>query len=173
VQRLDGSAPRVLTPAMQYVDGFSWSPDSRELAYSAAPRSGFTSQYETHLYSIAVEGGTARSIVDRKGINNGPRYSPDGQWVAFTTTDGKTDIMASRSLAVVPARGGSAHTFVMDDAWVNEYVWARDSKSIYFEANDGTFSRGEHMFDQPIARVWVGDGHAERLAPGQPGACAP
>ncbi|PYS56969.1 MAG: hypothetical protein DMF74_27285 [Acidobacteria bacterium] len=75
--------------------------------------------------------------------------------------------MASRSLAVVPARGGPVRTFGMDDAWVNEYMWARDSKSIYFEANDGTFSRGEHMFDQPIARLWVADGHAERLVAGQ------
>ncbi len=157
----------MLTPAAHYVDGFSWSPDGRELAYSAAPRSGFSAPYETRLYAIPVDGGTPRSIVDRKGINNGPRYSPDGQWLAFTTTDGKTDIMASRSLAVVPARGGPVHTFVMDDAWVNEYVWAPDSKSIYFEANDGTFGRGEHMFDQPIARVSVADGHAERLVPGQ------
>src|SRR5438128_4352789 len=165
VQSLDGSAPRVLTAAAHYVDGFSWSPDSRELAYSAAPRSGFSAPYETRLYAIAVDGGTPRSIVDRKGINNGPRYSPDGQWLAFTTTDGKTDIMASRSLAVVSARGGAVHTFPMDDAWVNECAWARDSKSIYFEANDGTFSRGEHMFDQPIARVSVADGRTERLVP--------
>ena len=167
VQSLDGSAPRVLTAAAHYVDGFSWSPDSRELAYSAAPRSGFSAPYETRLYAIPVDGGTPRVIVDRPGINNGPRYSPDGQWLTFTTTNGKTDIMASRSLAVVPARGGTVHTFAMDDAWVNEYMWARDSKSIYFEANDGTFSRGEHMFDQPIARVSVADGRTERLVPGQ------
>jgi len=55
---------------------------------------------------------------------------------------------------------------VLDDAWVNEFVWSRDSRSIYFQANDGTFGRGERMFDQPVARVSIDDGRAERIASG-------
>src|SRR5262249_11087994 len=34
------SAARLLTPPSQYVDAFSWAPDSHEIAYSAAPRAG-------------------------------------------------------------------------------------------------------------------------------------
>jgi dipeptidyl aminopeptidase/acylaminoacyl peptidase len=165
VQRL-GATPRAITPPAQYVDSFSWSPDSRELAYSAAPRTGFTAPYETRLFIISGDGGAPRTVLDRAGMNQGPRFSPDGQWLAFITTDGKADIMASRSLAVVAARGGPPRTFVMNDAWVNEYVWASDSRSIYFEANDGTFSRGNDMFDQPIARVAVETGREERLRSG-------
>ena len=55
---------------------------------------------------------------------------------------------------------------MLDDAWVNEFVWARDSRSIYFQANDGTFGRGEHMFEQPVVRVSIDDGRAERVASG-------
>src|SRR5262245_50190566 len=54
VQKLDSTeAPVRLTPPMHYVDGFSWSPDSREIAYSAAPRSGFSAPYETRVYAAA------------------------------------------------------------------------------------------------------------------------
>ena len=36
---------------------------------------------------------------------------------------------------------------------MNDYVWAADSRALFTWANDGTFARGEHMFEQPIVRV--------------------
>jgi dipeptidyl aminopeptidase/acylaminoacyl peptidase len=168
VQRVDQpGALRVVTPPTQYVDALSWSPDGREIAYSAAPRTGFTAAYDARVYAVALETGSARTVVDRGGMNTGPRFSPDGRSIAFISTGGRHDIMASRSLTVVNAGGGaSPRTYTLDDAWVNEYVWAPDSQSIYIQANDGTFGRGMHMFEQPIVRVSTADGRAERLGGG-------
>ncbi|PYR45790.1 MAG: hypothetical protein DMF95_19800 [Acidobacteria bacterium] len=45
-------------------------------------------------------------------------------------------------------------------------MWAPDSRSIYLQANDGTFGRAEHMFEQPVVRLSVADGRAERLGSG-------
>jgi dipeptidyl aminopeptidase/acylaminoacyl peptidase len=157
------SAMRLLTPPSDYVDALSWSPDGREIAYSAAPRTGFTAAYDARLYAIALDGGARRTIVDRAGMNTGPRYSPDGGSIAFISTNGRNDIMASRSLTVVPSAGGTPRAFVLDDAWVNEYVWSPDSRSIYLQANDGTFGRADHMFEQPIVRLTVADGKAVRV----------
>jgi dipeptidyl aminopeptidase/acylaminoacyl peptidase len=166
VQRLDGSAPRALTPPSHYVDALSWSPDGSAIAYSAAPRTGFTAAYEARVYTIGVDGGTPRTLVDRAGMNTGPRYSPDGKQIAFITTSGQYDVMASRSLAVVSSAGGTPRSFALDDAWVNEYAWTPDSRSIYLMANDGTFGRSQHMFEQPIVRVNAADGRAERISRG-------
>ncbi len=166
VQALDGSAPRALTPAADFVDALSWSPDGREIAYSAAPRTGFTAAYDARLYAVAVAGGSRRTIVDRAGMNTGPRYSPDGRQIAFISTNGRNDVMASRGLSVVPAAGGTPRAYGIDDAWVNEYLWAPDSQSIYLQANDGTFARGEHMFEQPLVRLTIANGRAERLGSG-------
>ena len=167
VQRVDQpTALRIVTPPTQYVDGLSWSPDGREIAYSAAPRTGFTAAYDARIYVVALETGTARTVVDRAGMNTGPRFSPDGRSIAFISTGGRRDIMASRSLTIAPASGGAPRTFGLDDAWVNEYLWAPDSTAIYIEANDGTFGRGVHMFEQPVVRVSVADGRAERIGSG-------
>lgn len=166
VLSLDGGEPRTLTPPTQYVDGFSWFPDGREIAYSAAPRSGFTAGYETHIYAVPAAGGEPRTIVDGSGMNRGPEVSPDGNLVAFISTNGRFDIMAPRSLAVVSARGGEPRILPLGDAWVNEYVWSSDSRSLYLQANDGTFGQGEQMFEQPIVRVAVNGGRAEQVTAG-------
>ena len=167
VQRVDRpGALKVLTPPSQYVDALSWSPDGREIAYSAAPRTGFSAAYEARIYAAPVESGAIRTIVDRPGMNTGPRFSPDGTSIAFISTNGHRDIMASRSLTIVRASGGEPRAFLMDDAWVNEYVWAPDSRSMLVQANDGTFGRGAHMFEQAIVRVPIGDGRPARIDSG-------
>jgi len=53
-----------------------------------------------------------------------------------------------------------------DGTWISEFIWARDSKSIYFGANEGTFASGAHMFEQPVVRLWIDDGRSERVIPG-------
>ena len=167
VHPLDGSVTRALTPSDRSVDSFSWSPDGAEIVYSAAPVSGFAAQYQTRLFSVPAAGGPPRPVVDRPGMNTMPQWSPDGRLVAFVTTNGGTDLMASRGLAVADARGGSApRPYGIGDAWVSDIVWARDSRSVYVVTNDGTFAQGRDMFDQPLVRVALDSGRAERTLAG-------
>src|SRR5258708_16580253 len=137
VQRIDQpTALRIVTPRTQYVDALSWSPDGREIAYSAAPRTGFTAAYDARVYVVSLETGIARTVVDRAGMNTGPRFSPDGQSIAFISTGGRSDIMASRSLTVAPTSAGAPPTFRLDDAWGNQYCSSPANSSRSIRAND-------------------------------------
>lgn len=157
---------RALTPPAHYVESFSWTPDGKEIVYAAAPRSGFSAQYETRLYAIAAAGGTPRTILDRPGMSSRPLVSPDGRLIAFISTNGRSELMAPRSLAVVAAAGGAPRMLQSDGTWVNDFAWTPDSKSIVFEANEGTFATGAQMFEQPVIRIRVDDGRAERVTSG-------
>ena len=166
VQPVNPAGPaRVLTAADQYVDSFSWSPDSREIAYAFAPVVGFLAPYHTRIFAVAVEGGAVRPIVDRAGMNVSPQFSPDGRQLAFVSTGERTGIIAPRGLAVAAASGRNANlrAFPMNGAWIAEILWTPDSQALYVTMNEGSFSTGAQMFEMPVVRVSVADGTAARL----------
>ena len=95
-------------------------------------------------------------------MNSRPLVSPDGSLIAFVSTNGRAEILAPRSLAVVPTRGGAPRMLQSDGTWIADFAWARDNKSIVYEANEGTFASGAEMFEQPIIRVRIEDGRGRR-----------
>ena len=169
VQPLNPAGPaRAITPVDQYVDSFTWSPDSREIAYAFAPVVGFLAPYQTKIFAVAVESGDVRPMVDRAGMNVSPQFSPDGKTISFITTSERTGIIAPRGLATADAAGGNSNIrpYSMNGAWIAEVLWAPDSQAVYVTMNEGTFATGAHMFEMPVVRVSLSDGKADRLTTG-------
>lgn len=87
---LSGGAPRLVTPlAPSYLHG--WSPDGSTLAYCAM-RGG-----EFDIYTIPAQGGVERRLTDAPGLNDGPEYSPDGQFIWFNSV--RTGLMQAWRMA--------------------------------------------------------------------------
>jgi dipeptidyl aminopeptidase/acylaminoacyl peptidase len=161
---LPAHQPRALTPPGRFVDSFSWSPSSSEIAYSFAPFTGFMAPYSTKIFAVSIGNGASRPIIDRAGMNVAPQYSPDGTRLSFITTSERTGLIAPRGLAVADAGATNANirAYPMNGAWIAEILWSPDGRSLFVTMNEGTFATRAQMFEMPIVKVTLADGTAER-----------
>ncbi len=90
----DGSAPpRDLTAGLatdvpNYADvsagdGFAWAPDSRTLAFDSHPDQAKATTTNGEIYEVALTGGAVKKVSDNPAMDNTPRYSPDGRYLAW------------------------------------------------------------------------------------------
>ncbi len=91
----DGSNVQRLTFEFSYCDAPSWSPDGTRIAFTARVPGGF----DIHVQTLSVQtgglpqGGTLRRLTENTGINECPRWSPDGRHLVFASDrTGSSDI---------------------------------------------------------------------------------
>ncbi|HEY7821061.1 MAG TPA: S9 family peptidase [Vicinamibacteria bacterium] len=165
VQGVSGGEARVVSPLEQYVSGFDWSPDDGTLVYSASAAGEYLENWRSRLYTVPADGGSPSLLVGRDGMNLEPRFSPNGRFVAFTSTGGIPRMISSPGLHLVSAAGGEPRALTGPDTWVREVLWEPSSQSVLFVPNEATGRGGDRMFEQPIFRVDL-DGKTEMLSPG-------
>lgn len=104
----------------RFVSDPALSPDAKHIVFS----------YENDLWKVPTEGGTAYRLTAMDGREFLPRFSPDGQWIAFSgTLDGNTNVF------VMPAAGGEIRqlTFHQSPDMVDGWSW--DGRFIYFSSS--------------------------------------
>ena len=125
-----GGAARRLTEAGYYP---AWSPDGREIVYSADNFEDYSNRtiVPSSLFAVAVATGQMRVVT--LGDATQPSWSPHGQRIAYwgLHKGGQRDVWT------IPASGGAA-TPVTDDAAVDwNPVWSPDGKYLYFASDRG------------------------------------
>jgi dipeptidyl aminopeptidase/acylaminoacyl peptidase len=167
VQDVPGGAPKAISPLGQVIVDFSWAPDGQSIIYSASKEYGFNAQYHSSIYLLSVSGGEPRTILSRPGMNRAPRFSPDGQSVAFISSGGYNGMISAKDLYIMSA-SGKPETFrqLTDQAWMADYVWAPDGRSIFYLTNEQTNGAGAQMFEQPVMHVAVAGGRPEVVTNG-------
>jgi TolB protein len=77
-----GGTPKMITPnSPSYWHG--WSPDGQTLAFVGQRTQGDHLDFD--IYSISVNGGDEQRLTTAPGLDDGPEFSPDGQWIYFNS----------------------------------------------------------------------------------------
>ena len=154
-----------LTDANISIKSFDWSPDSKRLAISAYSDVTNSANYlMTDIYIIDVSSRQVRPLVTTPGMDEQPKWSPDGQWIAFGSQRGKEDWMYTTTISVVAADGSSAPRYI-GERELNR-VSGSQNVPVRWTA-DGKFvdTQAAHDLSTHLFRVSVEDGSARRITP--------
>ncbi len=125
------------------VGSFSWSPDGKQIAFSASINSDLINGGTSDIYVLTLADNNVKKIVAQPGPDNSPRWSPDGKQIVFSSAMGNLKFFYTNpKLAVIPAEGGTPRSITDSfDEQPGLLEWRNDG--IYFQALQKTAS---HLF---------------------------
>lgn len=106
-------------------------------------------EFGTDLWSVAREGGRARRLTVGSGVESNPRFSPDGQWVAFSGQyDGNQDVF------IVPAKGGNPKRLTWHPGGDAVEGWTPDGKAVLFSTARDHPNGQPRFYTVPLDGGW-------------------
>jgi dipeptidyl aminopeptidase/acylaminoacyl peptidase len=152
--------------AVRGVERLEVSPDGKRYAVLVRQGDAGENRWQSAWFVGAIRGGTLAYVADGgslrpevagAGISSDARWSPDGQWIAYTrATLGEVQVWRSRP------DGSDQRQVTHNSADVEEFAWSDDGRSIYFivgaaraelRAYDDRQERSGYRYDDDIAGV--------------------
>jgi dipeptidyl aminopeptidase/acylaminoacyl peptidase len=118
-------------------DDYAISPDGREIAFSMNGDAVPATSTNSDIYVVPIGGGQAQKITSSPGADNSPSYSPDGKYLAYRSQS-RAGYESDKWRLVVLERSTGKVNVPTDaiDRSIDNFVWARDSKRLFFTAVD-------------------------------------
>src|SRR5246500_4421009 len=121
------------------VDDINFSPDSKEICFTAVTDKVEAISTNGDLFLVPVAGGEAKRITTNPAFDGNPVYSPDGRFIAYHAQ--RTPGYESDRWRVMLYDRQSGKTENLTEGFdrsANELAWSGDSKTIFFTAEDET-----------------------------------
>jgi dipeptidyl aminopeptidase/acylaminoacyl peptidase len=108
------------------------SPDGTRVAYTVTETDFDQDAYVTQIWLADVATAQCFQLTRGKKSSSGPDWSPDGRWLAFTSSrvDDKSQLF------VINPSAGEAIQLTKSETGVNGYAWSPDGKTIAFTSTD-------------------------------------
>ncbi len=114
-------------------DALDWSPDGKTIAFSHTARPVANEWPSADISLVDVASGTVRPLAATGAAETTPRYSPDGRWIAYVSSDDPPRWAHQRGIRLAPADGGPARALPpsFDDS-PELAGWSADGRTLYF-----------------------------------------
>lgn len=142
------TAPRDLTAGADYdvppderggAGDFNFSPDSKELCFTAVTDKMEAISTNGDLFLVPVAGGEANRITTQQGFDGNPVYSPDGRYIAYHAQLTPGYEADKWRVMLYDRQSGKNETLSESfDRSATDLAWSPDSKTIYFLAENET-----------------------------------
>jgi len=116
------------------------SPDGSKVLYTVreAVMTDDRSEYINQVFLCNSDGSNTIQLTKGDKNSSNPRWSPDGKWIAFTSSrDEKTN------LYILPVGGGEAEKVTDVKSGVGIYDWSHDGTKIAFTMTDAAADKEE------------------------------
>jgi eukaryotic-like serine/threonine-protein kinase len=110
----------------------AWSPDGKHFAIATSDSPGELS----NIYLVAFETGEKRKLSSSPlqfNGDRGPKFSPDGQWIAFI----RSVNYAVEDIYMMGVSGGEPRRLTNDNVDIQGMDWTADGREIVFSSNRG------------------------------------
>jgi dipeptidyl aminopeptidase/acylaminoacyl peptidase len=130
---------RQLSPADMYVYEYDWSPDGKKFVLSAAHGAGDANWYVAGVYTLEADTGKMNSLYEPSQQVAMPRWSPDGNSIAFIGGLMSDEGSTGGDVYVLPATGGAVRNLTRGlQASISWLAWQpRRDEILLLESVDG------------------------------------
>jgi dipeptidyl aminopeptidase/acylaminoacyl peptidase len=164
--RSDAPTKRPITPAdlwrVARVGAPSMAPDGTWCVVEVTRYDIEKDESKSDLWLLSTDGQTQKQLTNTGGKSSGPKWSPDGNWIAFAA---KRDADEQPQVYVIGPAGGEARRVSHLPTAVSNLKWSGDSKSVYCIAwtwpdtsDDDAHKRREKEQKDAKAKAMVIDG---------------
>ena len=149
---------RQVSPADMYVYEYSWSPDSKSFALTAARGAGDSNWYVAQLYTLPADGGDIKSIYRPSLQIAVPRWSPNGKNVAFISGIMSDEGSTGGDIFVIPGTGGAPKNVTPGiKSSPSGLQWQSEDSILFGEIIDGEIGLASvDVSSGKIAQLWSG-----------------
>jgi Tol biopolymer transport system component len=106
------------------------SPDGHWVAYVQGAVDFEANKVVNHIWLISTAGGEPKQLTNGEGSDTRPRWSPDGDSIAFISTRG-----GKSQVWILPVHGGEARQLTSLSTEADGVTWARKGNALLFTSD--------------------------------------